>query len=262
MVNDVVKNFLIKFKVDDRELKRATDSNNVLKQLGGGNPQGFIRNVDKLQRDLRQVFTKDMPKAFTDLGKVADKLREQQFNRMKNDLERLGRVLEQRMARLDQATTPDQRAFATRKLNRTVDLMSNISGRAAGMGGGGGGMAGMAAGAGNFLFGVSAALGGINEFRNANLQNLTISKSPFIQRRQQFFEGNYEDAVMQALERGDTRAREFAKTSRQLRSAQMGALGAGGILAAAGSGAAVGMGVGGPIGAMIGAGVGLSLIHI
>lgn len=278
MVNDVIKNFLIKFKVDDKELKKATDSNNILKQMGGGNPQTLIRTMDKLQKDLRQVFTKDMPKAFGDMGKVVDKLREQHFKKTKDDLEKLGRVLEERVKRLDSAKTPEDRLRAQQKLNNTYDLigmkagsldqMSLMNRRASGLPGMFGMSAGQAMKMGNIMGGAGAAAMGVataanfvNSARIANLQNLTVSQSPFMERRKQFAQGNFEDAVMEALETAHTRARGFARNSRNINDITQGAKGVGGLLlatgligATGGTGAAV-LGAGGLSGLIGGAGL-------
>lgn len=259
MINDVVKNFLIKLKVDDKELKGAAKAQeNLFKNVAGQNPQQFFNKFDKMIAGMKDVFGKQMPKGIEEAGKAIQKVREAHQKNLMKEIQVLDRELKKYTDAATQAKNDADRVTAKQSASDTFDKMSDKTKEAseyarvnnqarqesrrdqANM------VAAMS-------YAVSQAISAVPKYRQEELAGQGAVLAPLVRERESLYEGDLTPGLMASKNDLDRKAMAYAEKQRKgtLRS-DIGSLGSGiiqtgaGLFSAksgSGGGAAVGLGL-------------------
>lgn len=290
MVNDLVKNILIKFKVDDREIKKIQEGlskgSSPAGQAGQSpmkNLPDSVRQILQMSREMDKVGMK-MNKSFENMAKAAKSIAKDYLRDAERQLDQISRKAENRIRALERM----QRAGAsTQAVERMQARVTEALGAAqsktrdirdlsalAGMGGGGGRI-GMIAGMLPGMAGGAAIMGGLQApsqiagmFQSAigtSAQANAVIGSELVRRRTDTYQANLLNSIMNVRNRQDVQAKQYsdrqvrAETTKKISGGLFGlALSGAGIWGGAKAGAAIG-GAAGSVVPIVGTGVGAAV---
>lgn len=277
MVNDIIKNILIKLRVDDRDLKKVQEG--LLKGTPGGSPAGgagslktlpdSVRQILQMSREMDKVGIK-MNKSFDNMARAAKSIASDYLKKAEQQLDQISRKAENRIRALDRLQKMDASQESVQKMQARVDeSMGAAQGRLRDIqemkGLKGPGMIGRIGGglqiAGAALGAASQIAGFLHERNAITAQFAGAAGNELVQRRTDTYSGNLLNSIMNVRNRQDIQALAFSKKQTATRDWQMRLAG---YASAVGIGGAVAMGTGagtiaGPLGmgagALLGAGV-------
>lgn len=252
MADDFVKNILLRFKIDDRDLKKVQEG-----LMRGGPTSGpgaaasapikglpdAVRQILQMSREMDKIGLK-MNKSFDNMAKAAKAIAGDHLKQAERQLDQISRKAELRIRAVDrlrqsgasqdavtrmQARADESLGAAGSKLREIQELRGPQGPSMLQIAGGGLQIAGAALGVG------AQVVGTFQRSEATNAQYTGAAGNELVRRRTDLYQGNLLNSIMNVRNRQDQKAIEYAKSQRNKEDWKQGLMTGAGVLGGIGS---------------------------